>query len=248
MFERVLVPVYLPRGMFERLTAIKRLFIPPKTPVPEPDPPINLSGDRNVEWAYIASRLPVGNGYVLDFGAGNGEISMHAVQKGHHVVALDLEQNAFYWTHPNLERICGDLLSLPLPASAFDFVVNCSSVEHVGLMGRYGVVAEENDGDLAAMSKLRQLLKPSGKMLMTVPCGRDSVISPWHRVYGEKRLPKLLDAYEIEEEYYWRKKADNCWYPADRESALSYPPTSHPTKGALCSYALGCFVLRRAER
>jgi SAM-dependent methyltransferase len=242
VFERVLVPVYLPRGMFARLTAIKRILVPPKASAF--DPPINLSGERNVEWAYIASRLPVGNGYVLDFGAGNGEISMHAVQKGHHVVALDLEQNPFHWTHPNLERICGDLLSLELPASRFDFVVNCSTVEHVGLMGRYGVVVEENDGDLAAMSKLRQFLKPSGKMLMTVPCGRDSVFSPWHRVYGERRLPRLLEAYEIEEEYYWRKNADNCWCPADRESALSFPPTGHPA----FSYALGCFVLRRTER
>ena len=245
VFERHLVPVYLPRGMFERIVGVKRLLIPPKTQPAIPEPVINLYGDRQIEWAYIASRLPVGSGRVLDFGAGHGDLSILAIQKGHRVIALDLEENDFHWTHPGLERICGDLLRLPLPLSKFDFVINCSAVEHVGLSGRFGVAVSESDGDLAAMAKLREVLKPSGRMLMTVPCGRDAVIVPWHRVYGQVRLPKLLDGYEIEEECYWKKQTDNSWYLTDRKSALAYIPTGHPTKGAFCSYALACFVLRK---
>ena len=158
----------------------------------------------------------------------------------------DLESPVFSWHHPNVEIMQGDLLKMELQAGRFDLILNCSTVEHVGLSGRYGVVAQETNGDLKAMGKLRTLLKPSGKMLMTIPCGRDAVIVPWHRVYGEDRLPKLLSGYEVEEQNYWLKHGDNRWYSCSAEAALSYAPTIHPTIATRCSYALGCFVLRPA--
>jgi SAM-dependent methyltransferase len=243
MMERHLVPVYMPSWIWAGLRKVKRILLPPK----ELEPTIDLSGDREIEWSYIASRMPAGSGSVLDFGAGHGNMSIHAVQKGYQVLALDLEANPFRWSHPNLKRIQGDLLKLDLPERSFDYILNCSTVEHVGLTGRYGVSVEETDGDLDAMRKLRNLLKRDGKIVMTVPCGQDAVIVPLHRVYGKKRLPQLLQGYEIEEQCYWMKHSDNCWHPADRESALHYVPTSHPTKPACCSYALACFVLGKAK-
>ncbi len=240
MFERRLVPIYLPRGMWAGLRRVKRVLSPPV----EQELTIDLSGDREIEWSYIASRMAPGNGSVLDFGAGCGTMSIHALQKGYRVVALDLEDNHFHWSHPNLNRVQGDLLKLDLPKGSFDYVLNCSTVEHVGLTGRYGVSVKESNGDFEAMGKLRSLLKPSGKMIMTVPCGQDAVVVPMHRVYGQKRLPGLLKGYEIEEQCYWVKGCDNRWHSADRESALSYVPTIHATMPACCTYALACFVLR----
>jgi SAM-dependent methyltransferase len=242
MAEKLLVPIYLPRWMSSAVLKMKRTFIPSRDQ--QSAGALDLTGDRNIEWSFIASRLPAGQGYVFDFGCSDGSMAIHAVQKGHRVLALDLLPSHFPWSHPNVEIICGDLLKLDLPQHSFDFILNCSTVEHVGLSGRYGVSFEETDGDLKAMRKLRQLLKPSGKMLMTVPCGLDAVIAPWHRVYGKQRLPVLLSGYETEEEVYWMKRADNRWYVADREGALSYAPTSHPTRAVACSYALGCFALR----
>jgi len=208
---------------------------------------VDLSGDRDVEWSFIASRMPGGPGEALDFGCGSGHLSIQAIQRGYRVLALDLEPTAFPWRHPDVEIVQGDLLKLQLQVSRFDLILNCSTVEHVGLSGRYGVVAQETNGDLKAMGKLRTLLKPTGKMLMTIPCGRDTVIAPWHRVYGQERLPKLLSGYEVEEQNYWLKHGDNRWHPCNAEAALSYIPTSHPTIAMRCSYALGCFVLRPAR-
>lgn len=207
---------------------------------------MDLSGSRDIEWSYIASRLPMGPGYALDFGCGFGNMCIHAVQKGYRVLALDLKAEPFLWSHPNVQIVNGDLLKLDLPDSIFDFVLNCSTVEHVGLSGRYGVAVDETDGDLAAMERMRKLLKPSGKVLLTIPCGKDAVIVPWHRVYGKERLPKLFSHYTVEDQVYWVKHADNIWYPADRDTALDFVPTSHPTIGFLSCYALGCFVLSNA--
>lgn len=247
MAEKFLVPIYLPRWLHDPIRTIKRALIPPAPAQPADQiPSIDLSGDRDIEWSYIASRLPVGNGLVLDFGSGWGTMSMHAIQKGHKVVAVDLEDNTFPWWHQNLTRVQGDLLEADLPEAAFDYVLNCSTVEHVGLTGRYGIAVAESNGDLAAMRKLRKLLKSSGTMLMTVPCGQDAVVVPWHRVYGENRLPLLLDGYTVEEEEYWVKQADNRWRECTREVALAYRPTGHATVAGKCTYALGCFAVRPA--
>lgn len=248
--EKFLVPVYMPRPVFEGLRAAKRFIFPPSpagAASKNSANPIDLLGDRDIEWSYIASRLPSGSGRVLDFGCGFGNMSVHAVQKGYSVLAIDLQPGHFPWSHPDLEVVCGDLLSMELPQRQFDYILNCSTVEHVGLAGRYGVAVEENDGDLAAMAKMRRLLKPLGKMLMTIPCGQDAAIAPWHRVYGRERLPKLLAQFDIDEQVFWAKRRDNRWYPATIQEALAYVPTSHRTIATQCSYALGCFDLRPRE-
>jgi SAM-dependent methyltransferase len=239
MFQRFLIPIYLPKWLHDSVVRAKHYVSPAQE-----EPLIDLTGDRDIEWSYIASRLPLGNGEVFDFGCGFGNMSIHAVQKGYRVLAADLESNHFWWSHPNVTIVSGDLLRMDLPNGSFDYVLNCSTVEHVGLTGRYGVAVEETDGDLQAMQVLRKILKPSGKMLMTIPCGQDASIAPYHRVYGKKRLHLLLGEYEVEEEVYWVKHRDNRWHPAKQDEALNYVPTTHSSNASKCSYALGCFVLR----
>jgi SAM-dependent methyltransferase len=73
--------------------------------------------------------------------------------------------------------IQGDLLKLDLPTNHFDLIINCSTVEHVGLVGRYSVTENRPDGDLEAMARLRDLMKPSAIMLLTVPVGQDAIFA-----------------------------------------------------------------------
>ena len=74
---------------------------------------------------------------------------------------------------------------------------------------------------------------------MTVPVGQDLVCAPYHRIYGETRLPKLLAGCEIEEEQYWNKDTRaRRWRRVKRESALA-------TEGSASFYSLGLFVLTR---
>ena len=237
---KINLPLYVPKRVYQVLRKIRQGVRE------QSGRSIDLFGDREIEWSFVASRLPQGPGEVLDFGASFGNLSITAAQRGFHVLALDLDEERFPWKHPNVNFLRADILKAELPAANFDFILNCSSVEHVGLQGRYGVAAEETDGDLKAMRRFRGLLKPTGRMLMTIPCGQDAAIAPWHRVYGNERLPKLLQDFEVVEEEFWVKRPDNRWYPCDRKAALSFPPTGHPTNPTRCSYAIGCFVLRAA--
>ena len=123
------------------------------------------------------------------------------------------------YAHERIEFVQADILDRPLEGRRFDQIINCSSVEHVGLAGRYGSF-EAPDGDLEAMEILRSLLVPGGRTILTVPVGRDMVCVPAHRIYGRTRLPRLLTSYRKVEEQYWRKDAGQGWVQTDPETAL----------------------------
>jgi len=159
-----------------------------------------------------------------------------------------LEEQNLLWKHPRVTFQEGDFLELSLPHNAFDLIINCSSVEHVGIVGRYGISAERSDGDLQVMSKFAQVLKPTGLLLMTAPVGRDGILAPWCRVYGEGRLPQLFASFAIVRDAYWAKTSDNRWALSSRDAALDFPPVFDPHDPHECAYALGCFLLRKLDR
>lgn len=249
MAEKFLVPIYLPRWLHEPIRKAKRAFVPPEPPPPAPPradgapPLVNIWGERNIEWAFLSREMPNGPGRALEFGCEQGYMSLLAAQKGFHVIANDLEQQTFSWRHPEVEFVAGDFLKLSLPDNCFDLEINCSSVEHVGVPGRYGIRKEDEDGDIQVMRRLARALKPSGVLLMTAPCGQDSLFAPWCRVYGEQRLPQLLASFTLRKEEYWVKNDENQWVRATRAEALAFVPENYPPNPHLCSYALACFVL-----
>lgn len=199
---------------------------------------IDLTGDRDIEWSWVVAKLGNAPSKVLDFGGGlSGFLSLTSARRGFEVVALDREAMRWPFVEPNITFIQNDILKVNFPAATFDLVINCSTVEHVGLSGRYGTAVDVEDGDIQAMGILRGLLKPDGAMLLTIPVGSDAVFSPDHRVYGQERLPLLLHGYMVEEEEFWAKDAQNRWVKTGKENALA-------SKSQKRLYGLGCFVLR----
>jgi SAM-dependent methyltransferase len=194
-----------------------------------------LTGDREIEWTWTLGHVRRGPGRVLDFGSGNGMMALGTAFAGNDVVAVDLEPEQYLF-HPNgIEYVQGDFNELDFEPGSFDQILNCSSVEHVGLAGRYGS-PDDPDGDLRAMEKMARLVKPDGDMVLTVPVGRDAVHKPLHRIYGDERLPRLLEHWEIREDAYWAKPNDNRFEPVSRAQAIG-------EEGSASYYALGLFVV-----
>ncbi len=240
MAQRILVPLSVPTWLYEPMLKLKRRFIPQSAVIK------NIDGERSVEWSFLSGEMPEGPGEAIDFGCENGYMSLVAAQRDFHVLACDLQQQHFLWQHPSVEFRLGDFLKLHLPEEHFDLIINCSSVEHVGVAGRYGITAEQSNGDIEVMDKFARVLRPGGVLIMTAPCGRDAVMAPWCRVYGPERLPRLLAPLVLEKERYWEKDDANRWVEVSRDKALDFETRHDPTNPHGCSYALGGFVLRKA--
>lgn len=223
-------------------------------PFPEPTAPpapplsfklsVDLSGDREREYGFIINHLsaPVNGNRCLDFGSGGlSTLTQAALNQGWNVTALDHEATS---APSGAQMITGDVLALAL--EPYDLILCCSAIEHVGLAGRYGVTEAVEDGDLRAMAKLRNALTEDGRLLLTLPIGRDHVHAPMHRVYGEDRLPLLLEGFEVFDEAYWRKLSDNSWQSCTRDEALAgYSLAVSRTDWQGCYYNLGAFELRK---
>src|SRR5438876_1976195 len=138
------------------LASVYRILSQP----PEP----NLLGDRDIEHSWVAAHIPEGPGEGLDFGSGDTYLSLIAVRRGFDMLVTDRNPARWSFEHPAFRFVQADALTLGLRPASFDLVINCSTVEHLGL-GRYGD-ALEPDADLEGMRRLRELLKPSGAMLL----------------------------------------------------------------------------------
>jgi SAM-dependent methyltransferase len=197
---------------------------------------LTLRGDRELEWTFCQARLADGPGSTLDFGSDIGVLALAAALRGHDVVALDRLDVPHPVAHSRVTKEVADILDRPLADREFDQIVNCSSVEHVGLAGRYGS-SDAVDGDIEAMTILAERLRPGGRHILTVPVGRDRICAPQHRIYGKRRLPRLLEPYQVVEQQFWRRATD-AWRETDGAVALD-------TEGSASFYSLGLFVLTR---
>jgi len=224
------------RGAFSR-PAAKERSAGPRVP--------NLEGDRDIEWSWVSAQMPLGPGRAFDFGTGESNLAFQAALRGFEVTSIDLGPAARFYSHPSIQYLQADLLTMGLPTGAFDLVINCSTVEHVGLSGRYGVTDPRPDGDLEAMKILRQTMKAGGVMLLTIPVGLDQVFAPLCRVYGKRRLPLLLAGFTIRKEEYWWKMNSNSWTHCSRAEALQFQASAGSWDYLQNIYALGCFVLQK---
>ncbi len=76
----------------------------------------------------------------------------------------------------------------------FDLGFSISSFEHDGL-GMFGDPLDP-EGDLKAMRKMKERIRPGGLLFLAVPTGRDAVKFNLCRIYGRKRLPLLMDGWD----------------------------------------------------
>lgn len=205
----------------------------------------NLAGDRAVEYGFCVeniNKFATRGGRALDFGSGGVSVITDAlVTNGMNTNALDREMH----THTSTVKfIHGDILSMDIGNRMYDLVVICSSVEHVGLSGRYGEGVDTPDGDYIAMRKIVNSVKPGGKIILTLPVGTGYIHKPMHRVYGPDRISVLLDNEQsvIHSEFY--QKHGGSWRAVDRDKAFSRPSISvSETDWQGCLYNLGCYVL-----
>ena len=114
-----------------------------------------------------------------------------------HVVTLAPEQQAYPFL--DVSYLYADLRRLPVQDATYDRVVSISTLEHVGMDNeQYGDAtpkAADARVDLAgAIGELRRVLKPGGKLFLTVPYGRPADLG-WQRIFDAAGIAEIADAF-----------------------------------------------------
>lgn len=169
--------------------------------------------DRIVEIPFVFQNLDLPKGAkILDFGCSESSLSLHLASLGYRVVGVDLRPYPF--THPNFQFVQGDLLESGFGDAEFDAVIAVSTVEHCGL-GAYGDTPR-GGGDEEIVREIFRVLRPQGRLLITVPYGRAGAAS-WYRVYDRKALTSLLRSFKIAKAEYYVGMNRKEWRPAAEE-------------------------------
>ena len=166
--------------------------------------------ERVVEIPFVLQNLPPATGTkILDFGCTDSPLPMHLASLGYQVTGVDLRP--YPYQHPGFSFVHGDFIEARFPDAHFDAVIALSAVEHCGL-GSYGERQPAHD-DVAIVREIQRVLKPGGRLLLTVPFGRSGQ-TEWYRVYDKPRLDRLLAPFAVTKLEYFVGQNRRDWRPA----------------------------------
>jgi SAM-dependent methyltransferase len=158
-------------------------------------------------FAYRAlARLEPG-ARVLDVGAAESSFALSLATLGYEVTALD--RRPIRLRHPRLEIVEAALQDWDAEPSLYDAIFCISTVEHIGL-AVYGEEGEDPAADRAAVVRMRELLRPSGFLVLTVPFG-SARTEETRRVYDQAALERLLAGWSIDERTYVTQVDRRTW-------------------------------------
>jgi len=160
--------------------------------------------ERTYEYAFAASKLlglPVGT-KLLDVGcvARTNFIPALACELGFDVWGIDIRP--YWFEHPNFTFIQGDITEEKKGPGFFDIVTAISTLEHIGIKGRYGIAQQNLGRDRLAIKAIYQLLREEGSLVLTVPfhVSNDNKVSSLGKIYGAKTLQSMSTGWVIKEE------------------------------------------------
>jgi SAM-dependent methyltransferase len=179
------------------------------------DPQVVVS-EQIVENAMVLGSIPRQARNVLDFGGVESLLPLTLAALGYRVTVWD--QRPYAFSHPLLTVLRRDIFDEPPPGiEPFDLVISVSTIEHLGF-GSYGDVVTEN-ADAKGVAVLWSLVKPGGRMIVTVPAGR-AAIHPGFRVYDRERIEHVFPRPRLK--HYFRKEGrDAVWQRVEEAEVQS---------------------------
>ena len=172
--------------------------------------------ERMVEYPFVAKNLGKKDGNILDIGCVGSWFPVVIAGLGYSVCGVDIRK--YSGSADNFKFLISDARALPFPDNFFDRVMAVSTIEHIGLGGRYGS-DDDKGGDKKSVREITRVLKPEGKMIITVPYGIAKIIEPFERIYGEKELDYLFKDLTIEQEEYFVQNEAFRWIRIDKQEA-----------------------------
>ena len=129
----------------------------------------------------------------------------------------------------------GDFCTFDFGELLFDIILFLSSLEHFPQCTEGDMVKRERE-DKKGFKKALQILKPKGKVILTVPFGKP-VWQNYHQNYDMDLILDLTEGSSIIESYTYRLHEDT-WVLSDPSSMTDILYTDR-------AYGVGCFVLEK---
>ena len=172
--------------------------------------------ERSVETGFVFMNLGDArlDAKVLDVGCNESVLALELASLGFKVWGLDIAIYPFQ--HPNINFVKADVCKTGFAGDYFDIVTAVSSIEHVGL-GHYGDPIIP-DGDAKALAEIHRILKPDGKLILTLPYGAP-VVTEFLRNYDMRTLAALIRDFEVLRSAYFIKADEKFWCLSDEKSA-----------------------------
>jgi SAM-dependent methyltransferase len=192
--------------------------------------------ERVIEIPWVLSRLVAG-GRALEVGYAFAEAAYLAglLRSGVELVGVDLAERDV----DGMERVVADVRSLPLDDASVDQVLLVSTLEHVGADNTgYGLAAESEPASrVDALRELGRVLRPGGRLLVTVPLGEPGDHG-WYRlddVEGWTRLFESAGLFVEEQEAYELTDDGWCVASAFRAEGVGYGDRGPAASAVLCT-------------
>lgn len=173
---------------------------------------------RMIEYSFVIGKLASPEkGKVLDVGctARLNFIPATLTSIGWEVYGIDMRQ--FKFRAPNFHFVLGDITKTEFPDNSFNAVYAVSTLEHIGLSGRYGISKGDPEGDAKAVREIRRVLHKNGRFLVTLPYGKEKKQTTLNRVYDENSLGNLLSGWEIKDKVFYSQDSEGFWVPVTEE-------------------------------
>jgi SAM-dependent methyltransferase len=158
--------------------------------------------ERVVEYPWVLARLGAEERLLLDAGSAlNYEYVLdHPALSDRKVVIYNLSLDRFL-SRDNVSYIFGDLRQTILKDESFDEIVCISTLEHIGMNNTMHYSKDAHFDEfkpndyLDVVREFRRLLKPSGRLFITVPYGRHENHG-WLQQFDCKMINAVFDTFE----------------------------------------------------
>jgi 2-polyprenyl-3-methyl-5-hydroxy-6-metoxy-1,4-benzoquinol methylase len=198
--------------------------------------------ERIVEIPFVLNNIDLEgkSKRVLEFGCARSFLAIQLASLGYEVTAIDLED--YKYRHPNLQFYSINIFDFE-DEIGFDYITAISTIEHIGL-GTYGDKPSFDD-IFKISSKLSELLKPEGSVIITVPFGR-KFVNNFYRSFTYDEILSLFkdDKLKLVEEQFYRRKNYKFWSGCSLKEAqsVSNAPKDRGPTGMNC---VGCFIWKK---
>jgi len=172
--------------------------------------------DRYLEYPWMVENIDIQKGKLLDVGSTAHELLYESLPKTIEIHGINL--NKQITQNKKIRFSKGDIRKTDYPDNYFNCITCISTLEHIGVAGRYN---SDNDpeGDIKAMQEMNRILKTDGILLVTVPYGIKDVL-PINRLYDKERIAKLFNGFDIVEQKFVKfNKKRNVWLRVNEKEA-----------------------------